>query len=337
MSESRPLEFVVEPYLHGSRIDRFLAKHLRNYTTFRLHRAIVAGCVESESGVVDDGYRVRRGESIRVRLVEPPDKLLPSDDRPLEVVFEDAWLVVVNKPAGVIVHQVGDFQEHTLETALQKYLDEQAVQRGLVRPGLVHRLDRWTSGVIVVAKEHLSHRRLSIDFQQRRPTKAYVALVEGAIESDRGLIDAPLGIHPASDGVLMTTDPSARNRKPSRTQFAVAERFPEHTLVIAWPLTGRLHQIRVHLAHMGHPVVNDEFYAAGHAIKPSRFDDCESAPRLEDAGYPPDELTALPYGRHALHAYQIAITHPITETRMTFRAPLPVDLVDAISAVRGDR
>ncbi len=330
---SDTLTFTVEPYLHGSRIDRFLAKHLRNYSTFRLHRMVVAGCVSSEAGVVGDRFRVQRGERITVRLVDPPDKLLPSDERPLEILFEDPWLVVVNKAAGVIVHQVGDFQERTLETALQHHLDEQAVVRGAVRPGLVHRLDRWTSGAIVVAKEHLAHRRLSIDFQERRPRKAYLALVEGVVAPDRGLIDAPLGIHPASDGVLTTTDPTARGRKPSRTRFAVVARYHAHSLLVAWPLTGRLHQIRVHLAHLGHPVVNDEFYTAGGAIKPSRFDDCEIAPKLEQAGYPPDERTGLPYGRHALHAMQIEVTHPITEVPMTFRAPLPSDLRSAIAAV----
>lgn len=328
------VEFVVEPYLHGVRIERFLARHLRNHSKFRLHRMVVAGCVGVESGVAEVEHRVRTGERVRVRMVDPPDKLLPSTDRPLEIVFEDPWLLVVNKPAGLIVHQVGDFQDDTLETAIQHHLDGIAVARGLVRPGLVHRLDRWTSGVLVVAKEHLAHRRLSIDFQERRPSKAYVALVEGIVEPDRGLIDVPLGIQPDYDSVLMSTAENARGRRPSRTRFAVSERYDRHTLVVAWPLTGRLHQIRVHLAHIGHPVVNDEFYAAHGRIKPSRFDDHADAPPTEAAGYPDDPLTGLPHGRHALHAYQLAITHPITETPMTFRAPIPADLRTAIESVR---
>lgn len=328
------VEFVVEPYLHGVRIERFLARHLRNHSKFRLHRMVVAGCVSVESGTATVEHRVRMGETVGVRLVDPPDKLLPATDRPLDIVFEDPWLIVVNKPAGLIVHQVGDFQDDTLETAIQHHLDRTAIARGLVRPGLVHRLDRWTSGVLVVAKEHLAHRRLSIDFQERRPTKAYVALVEGVVEPDRGLIDVPLGIQPDYDSVLMSTAENARGRKSSRTRFAVAKRFREHTLVVAWPLTGRLHQIRVHLAHVGHPVVNDEFYAAHGAIKPSRFDTPSAAPPTEFAGYPDDPLTGLPHGRHALHAYQIAVTHPITDTPMTFRAALPDDLRLAIDAVR---
>jgi 23S rRNA pseudouridine1911/1915/1917 synthase len=328
------LELTVEPYLHGVRIERFLAKHLRNHTKFRLHRMVVAGCVEVETGVADVEHRVRRGEVVRVRLVEPPDKLLPANERPLEIVFEDVWVLVVNKPAGLIVHQVGDFQDDTLETALQFHLDQSAVARGLVRPGLVHRLDRWTSGVLIVAKEHLAHRRLSIDFQERRPSKAYLALVEGIVEPDRGLIDVPLGVQPEYDSVLMSAAADARDPKSSRTRFAVAERYARHTLVVAWPLTGRLHQIRVHLAHIGHPVVNDEFYAVGGTIKRSRFDEHEDAPPLEEAGFPDDPLTGLSYGRHALHAYRLDVAHPITDAPMRFHAPIPDDLRRAIATVR---
>ncbi|MBL8814225.1 MAG: RluA family pseudouridine synthase, partial [Planctomycetaceae bacterium] len=168
------VEFIVEPYLSGSRIDSFLTKHLRNYTSWRLHRLVCCGYAKIDEQPAEGADRVFRGQRVSIRLVEPPDKLLDPEPADLTIVYEDPWLIVVDKPAGLVAHPVGDFQDGTLSNVLQSHLDSQAAVKGLLRPGVVHRLDRMTSGLIVTAKEHLTHRLLSIDFQQGKLSKSYV-------------------------------------------------------------------------------------------------------------------------------------------------------------------
>ncbi|MGH7200283.1 MAG: RluA family pseudouridine synthase, partial [Planctomycetaceae bacterium] len=189
-------ELIVEPYLSGVRIDTFLARHFRNYTSWRMMRMVRAGLAWVDDAPAAAEQRVFRGQRVRIRLVEPPDKLIGPQPGPLDVLYEDPWLVAVNKPAGQVVHPVADWQTETLSNVLQGHFDRQAARPGLLRPGFVHRLDRETSGVILCAKEHLAHRRLSLQFQKNRVRKAYVALVEGVLESDHGTIDLPIGRRP---------------------------------------------------------------------------------------------------------------------------------------------
>jgi 23S rRNA pseudouridine1911/1915/1917 synthase len=299
------LEFTVEKPLSGIRIDSYLARHLRNYTPFRLQRMIRAGLAKKNGGVVELETRVFAGDGIAFRLVEPPDKLLPSEPRELDILFEDAWILVVDKPAGLVAHPVGEFQTGTLANAVQWHLDQQTRVKGLLRPGIVHRLDRMTSGLMVLAKEHHSHTELSIQFQKGRIQKAYLALLEGNLLEDQGEINLPIGRSASRSTVLMSAAPDARNPKPARTEYEVVERYPHRTLVRARPKTGRNHQIRVHFAAIGHPLVGDEFYEAGGGIKP---------------------LTADRNGRHALHAEQLEFRHPVTRTTLAFQSPLPPDM-----------
>jgi 23S rRNA pseudouridine1911/1915/1917 synthase len=321
-------QFDVEPYLDGVRIDSFLCKHLRNYTRFRIQRLVQAGMVRVNGVPVEITHKVHIGQQVAIRLVEPPDKPLNPEPIPLEILHEDAWLIVVVKPAGQVVHPVGPTQTGTLCHGIQHHLDQQTLLPGLLQPGIVHRLDRMTSGVMVVLKEHLSHRLLSIEFQQQRVAKTYLALVEGVISQETGTLDDALGIRPGGDTILMTTDSDARHRRDARTDFEVVERFPENTLVRAKPLTGRLHQIRVHFAAIGHPVVGDEFYDCEGAIRQSRF----------DYGFTVGNQTGIRLGlvaeRHALHACTLAFMHPIITEWMEFEAPPPGDLTEAIRCLR---
>lgn len=266
---------------------------------------IRAGLAIRNGGVLDLEARVFAGQEIGFRLVEPPDKLLEAEPRELEILFEDPWIIVLNKPAGLVAHPVGEFQTGTLANVVQWHLDQETKAKGLLRPGIVHRLDRMTSGLMVLAKEHASHTALSIQFQKGQVRKAYLALLEGILAEDQGEINLPIGPATACETVLMSAGPDARNPKSAKTQYEVVERFASRTLVRAWPRTGRNHQIRIHFATIGHPVVGDEFYETGGKIKP-----------------PSDNRDM----RHALHAERLQFRHPITRTGLAFETFLPEDI-----------
>lgn len=305
------VEFIVEHFLSGSRIDSFLARHLRNYTTWRLHRLVAAGLAAIDDQTADPTDRVFTSQTVRIRLAEPPDKLLePTPPKqPITIVYEDPWIIVVDKPAGLIAHPVGDFQEDTLSNVLQWHLDKQSHFPGLLRPGVVHRLDRMTSGLIVAAKEHLAHRLLSIDFQQSRISKAYSALVHGSPNFESHVIDLPIGRYPGGNSVLMSAKPEALNPRPARTKVTVVERRHGYSRIHCTLYTGRNHQIRVHLAQLGYPILGDEYYGPLGTIRQSpRFDDEEP---LEN--------------RHALHASHLSFLHPILRQWLTFHSEPPHD------------
>lgn len=251
---------------------------------------------------IEADQRVFRDQEVTIRLVEPPDKLLTAEQMPLDIVWEDPWLIVINKPVGVVAHPVGDFQEETLCNAVQHRVDQQTSLPGLLRPGIVHRLDRMTSGLIVIAKEHLSHRLLSLDFQNGRAQKSYLALVEGNVEFDSKIIDLSIGVRDGGNSVLMSAKPDARQPRKARTDVRLCQQFSQCALVECTLHTGRNHQIRVHMAEIGHPVVGDEFYSANGDIKPAaRFD-----------GAAPTEH------RHALHASRLGFWHPILKQHLSF-------------------
>jgi 23S rRNA pseudouridine1911/1915/1917 synthase len=326
-------ELIVERYLSGVRVDTFLARHFRNYTPWRLQRMVAAGQAKIDGTTVAIEERVYQGDTVSVRLNEPPDKLHRPQPLPIDIVYEDAWLIVVDKPPWQITHPAGDLQSGTLCNALQHHFDQQTACHGLLRPGVVHRLDRMTSGLIVVAKEHLAHRQLSIQFQRERICKTYLALVEGVLPRDRGTIDVPIGTSPEAGSVLMSCSSEAGDQRPSRTEYEVVARGARHTLVRARPRTGRNHQIRLHMASIGHPIVGDEFYGPFGAIKLSkaeykalcarRANGRTNGANRESAG---EIETDEPTGRHALHAHRLEFEHPILGGRIAFESQLPFDL-----------
>ena len=360
-------QLTVENYLHGVRIDSFLVRHFRNYTPYRMQRLVRAGQVRIEGVQAESSSRVYRGQAVHVRLLEPPDHLLPAEPRELEILYEDQWLVVVNKPADLVVHPCGNFSSGSLANALQAHFDRQTQLPGLVRPGIVHRLDRLTSGVMVCPKDHLAHRHLGISWEQGRVSKAYLALVYGEPLEDRGEVGTPIGQWHGGGTIRMSVSTDAIDPRPSRTRYEVLERFQGYSLVRARPLTGRLHQIRVHMASIGHPLLADEFYGPSpvfreadlaHRAKqlPSPFfgsgdqlpqtgqslrqtanvdeedaEDERETPRLPKAD---DPLNPLLIDRQALHAEQLQFLHPITLQAMDFRAPLPADMGRVLVALR---
>ena len=322
-------ELIVEPFLHGKRIDTFLTRHFRNYSPYRVQRIVRAGEVRINDVLADNESRVYQGQRVTVRLIEPPDKLLPPTPGPLQILYEDPWLMVVVKPAGQITHPAGDYATNSLANVVQHHLDQQTRWRGLLRPGIVHRIDRLTSGVMVVSKEQLSHGLLTEAFMRRKVNKTYLALVEGVIEPDTGLLNKPIGESVDPDSCLMTTHPEARDPRSALTHFKVLERFADHTLVEAKPVTGRQHQIRVHFADLGHPVVEDEFYGSFGWIK--KDPDGSPIPCPADSRQPnPIALV----GRHALHAHRLEFRHPITWEPLSFEASLPDDIARVVEQLR---
>lgn len=314
------LSFHVDADAHGIRIDSFLMRCLRNFTRFRLQRIIRAGGVAIDANPADPDRRVRRGELVTVQLFEPPDKLFDPEPISVDVMFEDDWLIAVDKPAGLIVHPVGKRQTGTLCNVVQHHLDQQTKLPGILRPGIVHRLDRLTSGVIVIAKTFRAHKLLSIQFQERKVVKQYVALVDGHLPQDVGTIDLPIGRHPAGESILMTTDPGARESRDALTDYRVIERRDKATLVEVMPRTGRIHQIRVHFAALGHPLVGDEFYGPHGEIRADRLQENQ-----------PDRGNA----RHWLHASRLELSHPQDGRPICFEAPLPVEFDNSDSPENG--
>lgn len=317
---------IVEGYLSGCRVDTFLAKHFRSYTPWRMHRMVRAGQVTVEGVVATPDRRVFTNENVVVRLLEPPDNLMPAEEISFGIVFEDRWLLIVNKPAGLIVHPTGQNPSGTLTNAVQHYLDRNAAFPGESKPGVVHRLDRDTSGVVALAKDHLSHRLLSMQFQRERIAKSYLALVDGIVKHDSGTIDLPIGRARSGASALMSCQADAIDARASKTNYEVVERFSRHTLVKAKPRTGRLHQIRVHLSTIGHPVVGDDFYGLLGELKPDR--------ERPKPGEPPIVPISPFIVRQALHAAELSFAHPMTTEWHTFSAPLPEDLERAIELVR---
>ena len=334
-SRSPTFEFFVEQTLHGTRIDTFLSRHLRNHSAWRLMRMIRAGLVHVEHLQADETVRVFAGQCVRVELIEPPDYLLESDPAEVPIVYADPWMLLIDKPAGLIAHPTGEYQVNCLANVLQSHLDRLTPVRGLLRPGIVHRLDRQTSGLMVVALTYLAHRNLSMGFEAGRVSKSYLALTEGVIASHSGSIKHAIGRAATGRHVLMSCRGDARDPRPSQTNYEVVERFANHTLVKATPLTGRNHQIRVHMAHLGHTLIGDEFYKTNgqfHPLRP-KFVPSPDDPDEEDPDPGPIE-TGYPIRRHALHACRLAFAHPITGLWMEFQSSLPPDFQETIEILR---
>jgi 23S rRNA pseudouridine1911/1915/1917 synthase len=328
-------EVTVENYLHGVRIDSFLVRHFRNYTPFRMQRMVRAGQVKIEGMRAATDDRVYKGQSVEVRLIEPPDHLLESEPLPLEILFEDPWIVAVNKPADLVAHPCGNYSSGSLANALQAHFNGQTELRGLIRPGIVHRLDRLTSGVMVCTKEHVAHRRLSIDFQESRVRKEYLALVNGVVKPDEGEATFPIGKTPGGGTIKMSIAADSVDPRSARTKFTVVERFARHTLVLAQPYTGRLHQIRLHMMGIGHPVASDEFYSHSAVLTLGELFGGDPAIYPPRVRHQPPETILM--SRQALHAHRLVFMHPIRCEPVTIVAELPEDMRQVLELLRAGR
>ncbi|MDP3230337.1 MAG: RluA family pseudouridine synthase, partial [Acidovorax sp.] len=291
----------------GARLDQLLAKRL-GFSRARLQKLLKSGLVEVNGKVLAASYRVRAGDAVTLTVPPPePSDLLP-EALPLAIVYEDRDLLVVNKPPGLVVHPGAGHRKGTLLNALLHHCPALKEIGEISRPGLVHRLDKDTSGLLVVAKTELAHQALVRQFQEHTITKKYLALVWGRLPQREGQIDLEVGRHP-TERRKMSVHP--RRGKTALTRWRVIKELPGPlTLVELTPQTGRTHQLRVHLASLGHPVLGDATYGGG-------------VSRL--AGHPKLKGLAPLVRRQLLHAWQLGFTHPLTGERLSWEAPLPED------------
>jgi 23S rRNA pseudouridine1911/1915/1917 synthase len=299
----------------GERVDSYLSSVLENISRTRLQRAIEDGDVLVNLRTVKSSYRLRPGDKIEIDLPEPPQVALVPENIPLRVVYEDADIVVVDKPAGMVVHPGAGVRSRTLANALAFHFSQLSDKAGgLIRPGIVHRLDKETSGLLVVAKNEAAHERLSEQFHDRIVGKVYIALVYGRLARDRGEIDARIGRSPRNRTRMAVLSGGAG--RAAQTAFEVTARYSQFTLLRVRMKTGRTHQIRVHLSHVGHPVAGDLVYGTGR----------------ENALRDPSVKRALKgLGRHFLHAGKLGFKHPATGERMVFESPLPEELSEFLA------
>lgn len=318
---------LVAPEQAGCRLDRFLAEQFPAFSRAALQRAIEAGRVRVDGAAAKASLRLKPGSQVIVGQLEVPrDGPIPQDI-PLEVLYEDDWLVVVDKRPGMIVHPAKGHWEGTLASALAHHFGQLSQRGGPTRPGIVHRLDRDTSGVIVVAKTDQVHDALAAQFKARRVEKEYLAIVVGTPDRDRDLVDEPIGPHPTHREMKAIRRGHAASRAAT-TFYEVVERFAGYALVRALPKTGRTHQIRLHLAHIGYPVLCDRLYGGRASIS-------EEELVRQGAGSAPQPPAPSPLlARQALHAHRLTLTHPTSGEVLTFAAPLPADMTRTLDALR---
>jgi 23S rRNA pseudouridine1911/1915/1917 synthase len=302
----------VSPAGEQMRVDAYLALRFPEISRSRLQAAIRRQQVKLDGVVAKPSTRLSAGQRLDVVLPEPEPACSRPEEIPLDILFEDDWLVAINKPPGMVVHPAKGHWSGTLTAALVHHFSQLSQAGGANRPGIVHRLDRDTSGVILIAKHDLAHVKLTEQFEARTVKKQYLAIVTPAPDRDRDLIDKPIGVHPYQREKMAIREHHPTS-KPATTQYEVVCRYRGLALVKAFPKTGRTHQIRLHLAHIGCPILADKLYGGR-----SRF-------LLGELTGKADDTTEL-LVRQALHAERIEFAHPGTGEPMAISAPIPRDL-----------
>jgi 23S rRNA pseudouridine1911/1915/1917 synthase len=307
----------------------FLAELLPAFSRATLQRAIDAGHVQVDGVRGKPSLRLRPGNQVVVQQIEVPREGPAAQEIPLAILHEDEAIVVVDKPAGMIVHPAKGHWEGTLASALAYHFGRLSERGGPTRPGIVHRLDRDTSGVIVVAKNDQVHDTLAAQFKARQVVKEYLAIVAGVPDRDRDVIDEPIGDHPThrEKKAIRREDPTAR---PAVTQYEVLERFAGYALLRALPKTGRTHQIRIHLAHAGFAVLCDRLYGGRSQLAELELIPRDKVAEASVVAHSPEPLLK----RQALHAHRLTLSHPASGEQQTFEAALPVDMLQTLESLR---
>jgi 23S rRNA pseudouridine1911/1915/1917 synthase len=328
-----PLEFEVKPRTDGRRIDAYLASRFTDYSRSVIQRILDSEAVQVNGRPVKASYKVRAGDQVKIWLPALPDPTPKPEDIPIEVVYEDDSLTVVNKPAGIVTHPSRGNWSGTLVNAIQFHLDSLSTVAGEDRPGIVHRLDRDTTGLLVVVKDDLAHRRLALQFELREVEKEYLAIVYGVPQRDSDFIEKPIGFHPVTREKMAIRRREDGGR-PAATFYEVVERFRGYSLVRCKPKSGRTHQIRVHLSHIGHPIVADKAYSGRDKL--TMADLIDLAPGGPVAGPQADTETVL-INRQALHASALRFSHPASGREISLTCPLPADMARTLEALREHR
>ncbi len=311
------VHLIVPAHARGERLDRYLAGACPELTRSRIQKLIRSGRVTVDGGGAAPGRRLRGGESVVVEIPPAEPASAAPQPLPVEVVFEDRWLVVVDKPRGMVVHPAPGHPAGTLVNALLHRCRDLSGVGGELRPGIVHRLDKDTTGLLVVAKDDATHRALQDQFKKRSVEKVYLAVVVGRLQGE-GVVDRPIGRHPKDRKRMAVDAPRAR---PAWTRWKALQLLRGATLVEVCIGTGRTHQIRVHLASLGHPVAGDPLYGG---VRRARGLGDPLARRL---------LEGAP--AQALHAWRLVFDHPRTGERLRLVAPVPPDLARLITDLGG--
>jgi 23S rRNA pseudouridine1911/1915/1917 synthase len=317
----------VEPHESGWRLDLFLAHHLPQYSRTTVRNAVMSGgvCIDEGTEAQTSGkpaFRLQPGQKVKFTIQEIPHQTPQPEDIPLDILYEDEDLAVINKPVDMIVHPSRGHWSGTLASALAfRYAGQLSTTRGPMRPGIVHRLDRDTTGAILIAKNDIIHGKLAALFEQHQIRKEYFAIVIGNPHLDRDLIDAAIGRHPKVKEKMRVFTAYDPDTKPAQTYYEVVKRYGRLTTVRCLPKTGRTHQIRVHLSHTGYPVLCDKMYGGNRTVT-----------REQLSGTVPWSLTdehpkgTVLLNRQALHAQQLTFVHPATGRELSVAAPLADDM-----------
>jgi 23S rRNA pseudouridine1911/1915/1917 synthase len=294
--------FEIDEDSSGQRLDSFLAGEAPGLSRSHVQKLVALSLVEVNGSPEKASYRLKQGDAVVLRVPPPVELVVEAEPLPLDIYYEDSDLVVVNKARGMVVHPAEGNYSGTLVNALLHHCRDLSGINGVLRPGIVHRLDKDTSGLLMVAKNDTAHLELARQLSERKVDRIYLSLVHGSIKNERGSISAPIGRHPV-DRQKMAVEP--RHGKPAVTHYTVLNRFGDCTYISLKLETGRTHQIRVHMAHLGHPVVGDPKYGPAK----SRFG-------LEG---------------QFLHAARLGFTHPRSSRWLSFEAPLPGVLREVLS------
>lgn len=279
---------------NGTRLDSYLAEELEGISRSYLQKLIGEGLILVNQKTVKSNYKVKTGDSLLVQIPEAAPIDIQPEAMDLDIVYEDSDLLIVNKPVGLVVHPAHGHYSGTLVNGLLAHCTDLSGINGKMRPGIVHRIDKDTSGLLMIAKNDMAHQHLAAQLKEHSIKRAYYALVQGVISEPAGLVDAPIGRHETDRKKMAVT---FKNSKEARTHYYVKERFAKNSFIECRLETGRTHQIRVHMAYLGHPLVGDPLYGT----------------RKNNLDFP----------GQALHAYALGFVHPRTGEELYFEAPLP--------------
>ena len=329
--ESRRARIVIARKLPGRRLDKYLHGRFRKVSRSVIQKLIKRGEILVNGKPTKNSYEMEAGDVIDLTFPPPePYEVIP-ENIPLEIIYEDDYVLAIDKRAGMIAHPANRTQTGTIANALAYYSSSLSKTDDPFRPGIVHRLDKNTTGVMIVAKTNEAHWRLALQFERRETQKTYVAIVHGNPEFDEDEINVPIGQHPTVHDRYVATGLAERMGgkfakklfKEAVTRYRVRERFSGFSLVELFPKTGRTHQLRIHMSHIHHPIVGDPFYGGRH-VSPRQV-----TARSEDSDEPR-------WTRQMLHARQLKVTHPIEERPLELEAPLPADMAELLELLRRD-
>ena len=318
---SAPIELIARCRVEGMRLDQYLVGLYPDYSRSVVQKVIAGGGVTVNGTPAKASHKIKHGDALVIRLPEPKHPAPVAEDIPLEALYEDEHLAIINKPADMVVHPAKGHWSGTLVNALRHRFAQLSEVNGDYRAGIVHRLDRDTSGVILIAKDEFAHRELSQQFERRTVFKEYVAITQGVLDRDSDYIEGRIAHHPHDRVKMMVTD-DEDDGKEACSYYEAIERFQGYSFCRIQPRTGRTHQIRVHLASVGCPVLADKVYSGRDRL------------RLGDITAVEAEADEVLMPRQALHAHRLRLTHPRTHRVLEAVAPLPPEFVRTLEALR---